>query len=474
MSVPTLLLSTWFLGAATPLPLSLDSCMALARRNAYTRAARLQVEAEQGALQSTRASLWPTLQAQAGYGYNSYVQSFTQRVIVGFDPVTGRPLFREFPVEFGQHHSYQVAFNLSWPVFTWGRLRDLVRAQEAQVEAQRLQARQTREQVALTAGQLYLQLLVLRQGVAISREVVQNLEEHEALVRQRYEAGLATHLEHLQARVQLQNARSQLHSLEAAYHSLQEQLREFLDLPDTVMPVPTDSLGPPQLPPVDTYLRQVEQRLDLQILGVQRQQLEALYRATDNSNKPSLVFQASYLFRKPQGFEGTWGSSYTLTLGLQMPIFDGFQREGDLRRLGALRDLQHLWLHKRLQEARAEVRRLYQEAQVEQQNYETQRENLALAREALSVAREQYEQGLISQMEFLNVQNTYAQARYAVLQALAAFHQKHLLLEQAARVGSASRETGQTQGGVSHETPASAPASGAEQPSSAPQQSGLP
>jgi len=278
----------------------------------------------------------------------------------------------------------------------------------------------------------------------------------------------------------LQNARTQLHSVESAYHSLQDQLREFLDLPDTLEPVPTDRLEPPQLPPLDAYLQQVQHRLDLQGLILQQRQLEALYRATDNSNKPSLVLQASYQIRKPQGFEGTWGSNYTLTLGFQMPIFDGFQRQGDLRRLGALRDLQSLLLHKRLREAEAEVRRLYREAQVEQQNYETQRENLRLAQEALQVAQEQYEQGLISQMEFLDVQNTYAQARYAVLQALSAFHQKRLLLEQAARVGTAQGSSAmepspgiQTQGGMNHENQAPAP-SGAEQPSSAPQQPGLP
>ncbi len=472
--LPTILLSLWLQGT-TPLPLSLDSCQALARRNAYSRAARLQVQAEEGALQSTRASLWPTLEAQAGYVYNSYVQSFTQRMIVGFDPATGRPLFREIPLEFGQHHTYQVAFNLQYPLFTWGRLRNLVAAQEAQVQAQRLQAQQTEEQMALTAGQLYLNLLVLRSGLAISQELLENLKTHEALVRERYEAGLATHLEHLQAQVQRQNAETQYHSLQSTYRSLQDQLREFLDLPDSVLPEPSDSLTPPALPPLDHYQQQVRDRLDLALLQTQRRQLDALYQATDNSNKPSLVFQASYLIRKPQGFEGTWGSSYTLTLGFQMPIFDGFKREGDLRRLGALRDLQGLLYRKRLHEAEAEVRRLYREAQMAQQEYEAQQANLRLAREALQVAQDQYEQGLISQMEYLQAQNTYAQARYAALQTLAQFHLKKLLLEQAARVGSSTQGFQQPQGGETHESPSSsAPSVDTGQHSAAQQSGGLP
>ncbi len=435
-----LILSLWLVGQV-PLPLTLDSCMALARQNTYARVAHLAAEAQAGVVKSTRASLWPTLNAQAGYVYNSYVQSFTQRVIIGFDPATGRPLFRDFPIEFGQHHSYQVSFNLSYPLFSWGRLRNLVHAQEFAWQAEKVKARQTRETLAFTAGQLYLSLATLRAGVDITREVVQNLREHAALVHERYEAGLATHLEDLQARVKLQNAEAQLQSVQSAYASLQDQLREFLDLPDSVVPVPTDTLARPQLPPLEHYLRQVQNRLDLQLLTLQRRQTDELYQAADNSNKPSLVLQASYLIRKPQGFEGTWGSNYTLTLGFQMPIFDGFQREGNLQQLGALRHTQELLLRKRLSEAEAEVRRLYREAQVEQENYQAQVQNLALAREALETAREQYEQGLISQLEYLEVQNTYAQARYAVLQALSSFHQKKLLLEQAARIGSGTQNT---------------------------------
>ncbi|MGH7614881.1 MAG: TolC family protein [Gemmatimonadales bacterium] len=115
--------------------------------------------------------------------------------------------FQGQAVRFNRENDYWVAsVVVSWNLFNGGRDAARRSAARAEADRQRVTRRDVEERIRLEVRQAYQAAVVARSGVATAEDRVTAARRSFDLVRRRYEEGIATQIEFLDARTHLTNA----------------------------------------------------------------------------------------------------------------------------------------------------------------------------------------------------------------------------------------------------------------------------
>ena len=248
------------------LRLSLDDCIAMARRQSIDAAVALgELRSAYWQWRSYRADLLPEVSLSGtapswNKRYSSYQQadgslSFVRNDYLGLDGAvnitqklwpTGGTLSVESSLDYlhqsnssspsgrlgGGHQfmSLPVAVTLSQPLFSvnhlkWNRRIEPLRYREAQARF----LTET-EQVAMQAINLYFSLLLAGERVNIARQNLQTAEKLYEVAQAKREMGTISQNDVLQLRLDVLTARSALTNSESARQAAQFALRSFLDI----------------------------------------------------------------------------------------------------------------------------------------------------------------------------------------------------------------------------------------------------
>ncbi len=159
--------------APTPLPLTDDEIMALAEESSPTVVAAVEAaDASAAAVSVNRTAYLPNINLNSGYSWNNQERSFT-----------------------GGSTSWNMGLSVSYPIFNrFQRESNLDRAQMT-LRVARLQEEDARLAARQEADAALNTLRTAELGIEIAEEAVVVAEEDFRVVRQRYEAGVATILD---------------------------------------------------------------------------------------------------------------------------------------------------------------------------------------------------------------------------------------------------------------------------------------
>ncbi|MFN8579961.1 MAG: TolC family protein [Gemmatimonadaceae bacterium] len=279
----------------------------------------------------------------------------------------------------------------------------------------------TLQNVALQAELSAFQYQSARGLLLAAQAAVRTAEANLTAAERRHDVGLATIGDVLQARTAL----SQAQLVEQGASGTVQVNRATLAAAIGVPPTDAFELALDTLPPavqvvatsVDSLIAQAERdRPDLAATRAQVRQANQVARATLSSSWPSLTVAAN----RGRAWSSTptlVGSTYALTLGISIPVFNGFSRQYDA---AAARDAVGAAT------ARAEQARLLAGAQVyasyfalrtAAQRVSTATELLASATRSEEVARGRYAEGVGSILDVLSAQSALADARAQSVQA---------------------------------------------------------
>ena len=254
-------------GQSDTLRLTLDDCIAMARRQSIDAAVALgELRSAYWQWRSYRADLLPEVSLSGtlpSYNkrYSSYQQadgglSFVRNDYLGLDGAvnitqklwpTGGTLSVESSLDYlhqsgsggtgNQFMSLPVAVTLSQPLFSvnhlkWNRRIEPLRYREAQARF----LTET-EQVAMQAINLYFNLLLAGERVNIARQNLQTAEKLYEVAQAKREMGTISQNDVLQLRLDVLTARSALTNSVSARQAAQFALRSFLDVEADIEPI---------------------------------------------------------------------------------------------------------------------------------------------------------------------------------------------------------------------------------------------
>ena len=446
---------TWLplavLAQTDTLRLSLDDCIAMARRQSIDAAVALgELRSAYWQWRSYRADLLPEVSLSGtapswNKRYSSYQQadgslSFVRNDYLGLDGAvnitqklwpTGGTLSVESSLDYlhqsgsggsqNQFMSLPVAITLQQPLFSvnhlkWNRRIEPLRYREAQARF----LTET-EQVAMQAINLYFGLLLAGEQVNIARQNLQTAEKLYEVAQAKRRMGTISENDVLQLRLDVLTARSALTNSESNRQARQFALRSFLDVEADIEPVVPEDVPQVRLD-YDNVLNHALQNNAL-ATTMRRRQMEADYAvATARANRQSINLYAQL------GYTGNADnlnaayrnllSNEVVSVGITVPLLDWGKRKGQRRLAESNRDIIQGQLRQQSQDFRQDIFILTEQ-------FNNQAEQLRIACEADTIARRRYHTnvetfkiGSISTLELSDAQKSKDQARQNRIQQL--------------------------------------------------------
>ena len=445
------LLPHFGLAQTDTLRLSLDDCIAMARRQSIDAAVALgELRSAYWQWRSYRADLLPEVSLSGtapswNKRYSSYQQadgslSFVRNDYLGLDGAvnitqklwpTGGTLSVESSLDYlhqsgsggsqNQFMSLPVAITLQQPLFSvnhlkWNRRIEPLRYREAQARF----LTET-EQVAMQAINLYFGLLLAGEQVNIARQNLQTAEKLYEVAQAKRRMGTISENDVLQLRLDVLTARSALTNSESNRQARQFALRSFLDVEADIEPVVPEDVPQVRLD-YDNVLNHALQNNAL-ATTMRRRQMEADYAvASARANRQSINLYAQL------GYTGNADnlnaayrnllSNEVVSVGITVPLLDWGKRKGQRRMAESNREIVQGQLRQQSQDFRQDIFILTEQ-------FNNQAEQLRIACEADTIARRRYHTnvetfkiGSISTLELSDAQKAKDQARIGRIQQL--------------------------------------------------------
>ncbi len=304
----------------------------------------------------------------------------------------------------------QTAFSatVAYPVLAASRWAEKNQAAD-RVETARVAAEETRRQVAVTAAQAYLAVILAqrqRQVTVRNRDTAKALEDY---ARTRFDAGQGSRLNHVRSVQQLASAEALIQVAELALRGAQEALgvAAFAEGP---LDARGDPMLPPALPPADDAW--LAGRPDVRLFSSELRLADRIVSDSWKSWLPTLTASFTPRYVTPAGlFEPS--KSWRAFFQLEVPIFDGTLGPTKRARI-AERETARLRLDALTNEARSELRVAQERVKRNERIVTAVRQAAESAGEALGITEVAYRAGATTNIEVVQAQQA---ARNAEIEA---------------------------------------------------------
>ncbi|MBM3332864.1 TolC family protein [candidate division WOR-3 bacterium] len=336
-------------------------------------------------------------------------------------------------VKLGSSDNYALTGTVQQTLFTWGKLLNAYRMAGLSQEIQMQALLQARAQLRVDATSGYYQALLVRRTVGVMNDALRQLRGHVGQVQSLYDNGMATKLDLMKATLGLQQMEAQVSQVENGAELATAALLNTLGL-DPATPVAfSEELAPDSFTvDVDQATQQaLERRPELAQLRNAAKMAELGVRIARTANLPNAFAQANLSYKNPVGFSAEWGADWNATAGISMPIFTGLSNYSKLKAAQARHRQARIALALVEDGVKLEVKALALGLNQEAKNAAFQKKNVEVAEAALGLAQARYENGLLTNLDYMDSQVALTQARVAYLNAMANYQIAKAKLEKA-------------------------------------------
>jgi outer membrane protein TolC len=405
--------------------LSVEDCVKLTlAHNKMLQQTLEERNVAEGQLVSSRSAYLPNVALSAQYRREEQVPSFDI-------PGIGH-------VQLGTVNNYSTALTVTQPLYAGGAISAQVRAARLFSLLTDQTVRAATQDVVYATETAYYNLLLSQHLVDISTDAVRAAKVHLDDVEKKRAGGVASNFDVLRAQVELSNFEADLIRSKNAINIARASLIKTIGVSqDSDFSLSDEfAFAPIQVPMEQAVETAFTNRPDLYSREYQiRQQREQLKLARSRYlPNVSAYFTNTWSSPSPTSFGSSaseWGRIWQTGLQGAWPIFDGFQREGNvIQQKARLRQAQ-IGLVDAEETAIFELTQAILSMENAEEFVQSQRLNLTRATEGLRLAQVGYEQGVNTQVEVIDAQSALTTARVNYYQAIYSHVVAKLAVERA-------------------------------------------
>lgn len=308
---------------------------------------------------------------------------------------------------------------LAMPLYTGGRLQNMSRSAQADVEAMSAEVQETEQDVRLEVTMNYMHTLWRRELIDVAQKRLEAQREQTRIMQQMLEAGKVPLAFVLRSRAAEAEAEQQLSS------ALNDYQKSLIDLQVSIGMMPKAHLSlsddstaiswvlPPSLE--DAVKQAIEQRALLQGHYWRLRALNLERKAAEGALYPQAYLTASQDWLKAQGMLSQ--SGYTVALVVSLPLWSGGQLQAQAREAAAREREQAENLRQLQLQVVGEVTKVWLDIQTAQKKLSTARSALYYAEEAYRVAALRVSEGKAPLAEQIDALATLTDARTRLIEA---------------------------------------------------------
>ena len=321
----------------------------------------------------------------------------------------------------GKRTEYGPSIDLNYLLFDFGGRSGSVETARQNLFAANLAHNATLQNTVLQAEVAYFTYMATSALLSAERSAVAEARANLTAAQRRNTVGLATIADVLQARTALSQEQLNLETtqgnLQAARGSLASALGLPANLPFELEPLSTEIPVGKISQSVDSVINEaLRNRPDLAGARAQAVAAGAQVRVARAAALPSLVLggSAARTYSRPPTFAGP---SYGMSLGLAIPIFNGFSHQYNIAAARAQADAATAFADQTRQDVITQVFVSYYALQTAEQRVATSDDLLASAQQSVQVAAGRYREGVGSIIDLLTAQTALANARAQQVQS---------------------------------------------------------
>jgi outer membrane protein len=314
------------------------------------------------------------------------------------------------------------SISLSYLILDLGGRAGSIEAAKQRAIAADLQHNATVQNVVLEVESSLFSYIATRGLRDAELTAITEAQADTAAAEARLRVGVGTLEEVLQTRTALSQARFDLATLEGNLVSARGALAAAMGFPantrfDVPLVAASDSVAPIAAS-VDTLInRAITLRPELAEARAEAEALAAEIRVARSAGYPALTLSSSASYARPLQGETTSSRNFSLQLGLQIPIFNGFAHYYDVRAARDQYEAGLATLASTEQQITVEVFTSYASLQTATQRVAASVDLLASAQQSSDVALGRYREGVGTIVDVLLARSALATARAEEIQA---------------------------------------------------------
>jgi outer membrane protein len=407
-------LLAWLIGPSTVSAqekMTLEQAIDLALKN--SQAVEVAAESVTGAeakVAESKSLYYPQLNVGGNYTRMSLISKF--KFPLG-DQV--------FDISFGTPNNYNLRAGVVEQIFNWGRTQKTIEMNRRGQDLARDSVTLTRQAVAYQVVPLFYGVIFFREAIKVLDDNIALYEKKAAIMKERYEAGLASSFDASTLLVQTSILKAQRLDFE---NNIRKLLIGYNSLAGRPTDAPLDPVAEFAFKPLSADKAELVKgalamRPEFEQFIHQAQMTQASIGLARTGNKPTVALAASYELRN--GFmpnmnriRGNWNAGIAMTY----PVFNGFrenaqvaQGESALRAIEIRRKDLERTVEMEIETSLSDLRTIEQKIDIEILK-------IRQAEDALRIAEERYQNGLLSATDFIESQNVVESARLNHLQLI--------------------------------------------------------
>ncbi len=420
-------------------PLSLERAIALGLENDETlRQAGLAVAGAEGLVKQAKSNAFPHLSLAGQYGYNFLRPSFFLPAVFLGEGQSG-----SVAIEIGEDNDFTGAVTVSQILWASGRVSAGLEAAKEYLESYRYREMATADYVRYSVKEAYYGALLAAELLGIEEKASEAAAEAARIARAGNAQGVVSRFDLLRAEVELANRKAPLVKARNDYEQAIIVLKRRCGVGPADEVGLTDSLTAAAHPAgLDTVIAAMrggsaEIKALEHAVGAQKQFL----RIAKAERYPIMQLTGSYVVQTQ--WSDDWlppeeliAKSAAVQIGLQIPIFDGFNAKGKIETAQADVRSAEVELERVARDKELAVRQSYRYIENALTALEGREESVKLAEEAHRIALVRLENGLAMPLERLDAELAMTTSQAQLAEALFASRMAQAYLELA--VGSRS------------------------------------
>jgi HAE1 family hydrophobic/amphiphilic exporter-1 len=329
------------------------------------------------------------------------------------------PNFDAFPAEFREAlaplpaNAFSTAAGVRQTLFSF-KLGKALEAAKVAKGAGEQDLQRAKQVTALDAIRAYNRLLFTLEQLRIVQADVQSKQTHVEYARNRRAAGVATELEVLRAEVDFENARAEATRADNEVAGARALLNTVMVRPTSAPVVPTDTLAVvPFASDFDAAMKEaLSARPELHLLRTQERVQDLLVGVAAGDAKPSIEFNGSYglAVRRPRNLFDPNYSSWSASINLKVPLFDGWRTAGRVAQARAQRNTVHEQIVALENQVRLDVQSALDALALSDRTIQAAELNVVQARRAADMTGANYKLGAATQLDVVDAQQSLRQA----------------------------------------------------------------
>ncbi len=321
-------------------------------------------------------------------------------------------------IEFGTRHDVRVIGQVQQPLFTWGKVLNGYRQAQRGFAAAQHHLEFTRQQTALDVTEAFYGVVVTQEAVGVAESASEQSDRRLSIAQTRVDAGAATQLDLLQAKVGLANARTQVIRAANGLQLARQNLVRALGLEArTAVEVEGELLRADFDGDLEELIEAaLEHREDRKELLAQEEAARSLVRIARAGNKPNASVSGTAMWNDTEKKEDQ--TTWSVQVGVQIPLFDGFATRAQVRQAEARQRQVAEGVEALDSGIVLQVEQAYLGFTAANAVLEAQDEALTQVDEALRIANLSFENGIITSVELSDAELARTQTALGHLQAV--------------------------------------------------------